>query len=416
MNKIFSPWPVFHALRRLAAGLLCLLAASCLLPSLAQADVLITNAAGPLIRIGITPTGNLYAYHHDFAANLYYSSGNSSAAGWIVYDEDSGKLYGPSSVGAGGAMTGSAGYTPWTAVSQAAQTGSGTTADPYKITTTLASADGLTAVITVTYVVGDEVYSTSLQVTDSSGADRHLRLFVAADLYYGNVDTGAAVYDPATGSVGGVADGAYAGFTGFFVPLAPADHYYAGNFGDMWTQIGAHQLSDSVDAGSGIDIAAALQWNVTVAANGSASVEMDQLFSGDLNLLPPTLPGGVTGTPYSEAFTAFGAGVAPYTVTYLSGTLPPGLHFDSATATLSGTPTAAGTYSFTLHVADSSPAAAKVEKDFPYTVVITRLTPLVSADPAPVPTFGPGALLALILALGAAAAFGAQANARRRGR
>lgn len=411
MNKIFSPWPVFHALRRLAAGLLCLLAASCLLPSLAQAQVEITNPAGPLTSIGITPTGNLYAYHHDFAHNLYYSSGNSSAAGWFVYDEDSGRLYGPDSIGAGLSCPGC-----WTPVSQAAQTGSGTAADPYKITTTLASGDGLTAVITVTYVVGDEVYSTSLKVTDSSGADRHLRLFVAADLYYGDEDSGIPMYDPATGSVGGATDvGAFAGFTGFFVPLAPADHYYAGTFSTMWAQIGAHQLSDSVYPGA-TDLAAALQWNVTVAANGSATVEMDQLFSGELSLLPPTLPGGVTNTPYSEAFTAFGSGVAPYTITFLSGTLPPGLHFDSATATLSGTPTAVGTYAFTLHVADSSPAAAKVEKDFPYTVVITSLTPLVNANPAPVPTFGPGALLALILALGAAAAFGAQANARRRGR
>ena len=66
---------------------------------------------------------------------------------------------------------------------------------------------------------------------------------------------------------------------------------------------------------------------------------------------PGALPGGTAATPYSQTFTASG-GTAPYTFS-ASGTLPTGLVL-SAGGVLSGTPTASGTFNFTINVSDSS--------------------------------------------------------------
>jgi hypothetical protein len=65
-----------------------------------------------------------------------------------------------------------------------------------------------------------------------------------------------------------------------------------------------------------------------------------------------TLPGGTVGTSYSASLAASG-GTAPYTWSLSSGTLPNGLTLSSGGA-LGGTPTAAGTSSFTVRVTDAN--------------------------------------------------------------
>jgi hypothetical protein len=65
-------------------------------------------------------------------------------------------------------------------------------------------------------------------------------------------------------------------------------------------------------------------------------------------------PAGAVGQSYAQSFFADG-GVKPYTWTVISGQLPPGLKLStSAPASVSGTPTAKGTFHFTVEVSDSS--------------------------------------------------------------
>ena len=63
------------------------------------------------------------------------------------------------------------------------------------------------------------------------------------------------------------------------------------------------------------------------------------------------LPSGVVGTAYTQPLTA-GGGMAPYVYALVSGALPPGLSI--AGSTLSGTPTAAGSYQSWIQVTDGS--------------------------------------------------------------
>ena len=67
------------------------------------------------------------------------------------------------------------------------------------------------------------------------------------------------------------------------------------------------------------------------------------------------LAGGEVGVAYAQAFAATG-GTPPYQWSVSSGTVP-GLTL-SATGSLTGTPTAAGTFSFTIQVVDSARATA----------------------------------------------------------
>jgi hypothetical protein len=64
------------------------------------------------------------------------------------------------------------------------------------------------------------------------------------------------------------------------------------------------------------------------------------------------LPAGSIGVAYSETITAQG-GTAPYSYALSTGSLPPGLALSSS-GVISGTPTAAGTYSFSVGVTDAN--------------------------------------------------------------
>ncbi len=68
------------------------------------------------------------------------------------------------------------------------------------------------------------------------------------------------------------------------------------------------------------------------------------------------LTGGYVGTAYSQPFAA-ASGTTPYTWTLSSGSLPGGLSLSSA-GVLSGTPTTAGAFTFTLRVSDSANGTA----------------------------------------------------------
>ncbi|MGA8232932.1 MAG: putative Ig domain-containing protein, partial [Candidatus Acidiferrales bacterium] len=74
------------------------------------------------------------------------------------------------------------------------------------------------------------------------------------------------------------------------------------------------------------------------------------------------------GSSYSATAAATG-GTTPYTWSVSSGTLPTGLTLVASTGTISGSPTASGTSSFTLKVTDSSSPAQTASQA--YTIVIS---------------------------------------------
>ncbi len=91
-------------------------------------------------------------------------------------------------------------------------------------------------------------------------------------------------------------------------------------------------------------------------------------------------PAGVVNTPYQSALQASG-GTAPYTWTVTSGTLPAGLTLSSG-GILSGTPTMAGTSTFTAQVQDAAGSRATATFTVPVTAAQTPVR-ITLSSPAP---------------------------------
>ena len=119
------------------------------------------------------------------------------------------------------------------------------------------------------------------------------------------------------------------------------------------------------------------------------------------------LPKGVVGSAYSQALNVTG-GLPPYAFS-VTGNLPEGLTLDTANGLVSGTPTTAGSYSFTVMAADSTlhaeltaKAVHAVEQNFTLQIAAAAV---VERAPEPVPALGSFGLILLTGLLGGIAGF-----------
>lgn len=122
--------------------------------------------------------------------------------------------------------------------------------------------------------------------------------------------------------------------------------------------VGTVMANESVTAQTGATIVGRLMARtaaVTLDTN-TITAPTDCVPPGDVSSSPEitsTAPGsGVSGESYSHTITASGTPTPSFTVS--GGSLPPGLTLDSATGSISGTPTTPGTYTFDVTVANGT--------------------------------------------------------------
>ena len=106
---------------------------------------------------------------------------------------------------------------------------------------------------------------------------------------------------------------------------------------------------------------------ISATASGVSGSTTLTVQAAPLTITTTLLPGGVRNTLYSATLSATG-GTTPYRWSISSGSLPSGLSLNSTTGAISGTPTATGTFSFTVKVTDSGSPAQSATKTLSITV------------------------------------------------
>jgi type VI secretion system secreted protein VgrG len=102
-----------------------------------------------------------------------------------------------------------------------------------------------------------------------------------------------------------------------------------------------------------------------------------------ITLSPLALPNGEVGTAYSETITASGSPALPFTFAVSNGALPTGLSLDPMTGEITGTPTAFGTFNFTITATDTDGCFGSRA----YTIVIAAQgCPVITLSPLALPS------------------------------
>ncbi|MDJ0754166.1 MAG: putative Ig domain-containing protein [Ardenticatenaceae bacterium] len=191
---------------------------------------------------------------------------------------------------------------------------------------------------------------------------------VTGSRYYtdGEFNEGAMVVYP--GSSTGLT------FTPLLIALSNQELGYLGNDVAYAGDVNGDGVGDMLAVATQFDNGEANE-GVAILYYGSAAFEIT-------NTSP--LQTGIIGDSYSASLTASG-GNAPYTWSITSGSLPPGLNLNLSTGIISGTPTAIGSYSFSIRATDSDGKA--VVKDFEMDIIYPPLD-IITSSPLPSGTIG----------------------------
>ncbi len=315
---------------RLVTALTTTLIMTLALSSIALADQTITSS-GPLTNITVTSQLNCAVNHTGDTAGEFF--GNTACGTFVVAG---GTLFGPTSVPAGGSASP---RTSWTQISQSAVLGTGTSADPFRVTTVAdAGATGIRVTETDSYVTGQEAYRTDVALSNSGNASQSVIVYRAGDCFLQNSDSGFGRVDTVTGAVACTTSQTGGRIEQWF-PITPGSHYYEAGFSEVWARIGAQlPFPDTCRCADNIDNGAGLSWSLTIPTGQSLTVSHFTTFS-PLGLAP------LSTTKTADAATATGGAADGYTITVsnpnataatlnsITDTLPAGFSYTAGSTT-----------------------------------------------------------------------------------
>src|ERR1017187_8337946 len=147
------------------------------------------------------------------------------------------------------------------------------------------------------------------------------------------------------------------------VPYVQTFRASGGNSPYTWAVISGNAGGLALDPSSGSlqgTPQTAGTFNFTVQATDQSGATASQSFSLVINpptltiTVPSSLPAGTLGVSYSQKLPVVAnGGTPPYTWSLVAGSVP-GLSFDPPILTISGTPSTAGTFNFTIQAADAA--------------------------------------------------------------
>lgn len=362
-----------------------------------QVDI---QSSGPLTDIWIGDDLRCQVAHTGEDAYQFYSSGSTSG--------NCGTLL--SVGGASGAQLYGFLQSSWTPVSQSGVAGSGTSSDPYRVTTVVQTADaGLTLTEVDSYVVGAEYYRTDVTVANASPDTTftNLKLYHAADCYLQGSDSGFGFVDANNHAVACAQNPGNTppAMIEEFAPLTAGSHYMETYYSSVFSAVTSqNDLPDTCDCngdpsgGGAEDNGMGINWNIGSLAPGqSASYSLLSSFSSSgFTAFPISATGGksftgtapatITGTvaTFTDPNSSDSAGAFSATVDWGDGATSAGTitgEQGSFTVTGSHTYTAPGTYQITVTINRSGGTGATVTDS----ATITPAT-VVSASGTSAPT------------------------------
>ncbi|MCX7556158.1 pre-peptidase C-terminal domain-containing protein [Xanthomonadaceae bacterium JHOS43] len=264
------------------------------------------------------------------------SASGTADMGWMIRAGST--LYTPDFSNHDGTATSSLGArTPYTPQSLGNISGSGTAGNPFSVSVSAAlGSSGLVATEQVTYVNGRNYFVKRLTLKNNGSASQSVKIYLGADIYLAASDSGVPFRVAASGSIGGQNCTTPATYSILFIPQTPADHYSAAGYSNIWSQIGSStsNLNNQLTTGCQ-DNGAALQWNRTLAAGASVSIQATTSF-GDIptitefdvtSVTPSSLAQGasanvtIRGVGFNQGTTfTFGSGVTVSNLTIVSET------------------------------------------------------------------------------------------------
>jgi uncharacterized protein YjbI with pentapeptide repeats len=144
--------------------------------------------------------------------------------------------------------------------------------------------------------------------------------------------------------------------------------------GALPSTIGLNPATGALTSSSVTDTVGTYNFTIQAASAGPPASSATQAYT--LTVVPfftggtpNQLPKGTEGSAYSQTISSLG-GITPITYQQFNGTMPPGISLNngSPSATLTGTPTAAGTFIFNIQAADSTaPPQSYIEQ---FTLII----------------------------------------------
>ncbi len=218
---------------------------------------------------------------------------------------------------------------------------------------------------------GGGTYNFTVTATDSATATGP---YTGARAYALTVDAATIALSPSAGALpGGTTGLTYSQSFSTSGGTGPYNYAVTGTLPAGLTLSNAGVLAGTPTAGGTFNFTV----SATDSSTGSGPYTSSQAYSmtiaaSTIAVAPSTLPTAAIGEAFSETITASG-GIAPYSYSVTSGTLPAGLTLSTA-GVIAGTPTAGGTFNFTVSATDSASGTGPFTGSQAYTLAIAAPT------------------------------------------
>lgn len=238
----------------------------------------ITIDSAPLkINVGSDLSFQIFNTNVPGVGQIFPSGATLADMGWLV--RSGGTLYAPGWRSRPSA-TGSLGnITAFGSGTQDPISGIGTSLDPFTVVTR-ATAGALQLREVVRYETGKGFFSKQLEITNPGASAVTASVYLGSDIFLASSDAGkpARVVIPGgtniTGTGGRTCPDVNPVYNILHIPVIRPDRFSADSFNSIWQQIGSGTLPNTVNPANCIDNGAALQWNLTIGAGASSTLEV----------------------------------------------------------------------------------------------------------------------------------------------